>query len=42
MAKVAEPEVLAARRRTLGALVQGARAKLGKSKQDCAQQWASP
>jgi len=37
MAKVAEPEVLAARRRTLGALVQGARAKLGKSKQDCAQ-----
>jgi len=37
MAKVAEPEVVAARRRTLGALVQGARAKLGKSKQDCAQ-----
>jgi transcriptional regulator with XRE-family HTH domain len=37
MAKMAEPEVVAARRRTLGALLQGARAKLGKSKQDCAQ-----
>ncbi len=37
MAKVAEPEEVAARRHMLGALLQGARAKLGKSKQDCAQ-----
>jgi transcriptional regulator with XRE-family HTH domain len=37
MAKVAEPEEVAARRRILGALVQGTRAKLGKSKQECAQ-----
>jgi len=37
MAKVAEPEELAARRHRLGALMQGVRAKLGKSKQDCAQ-----
>jgi transcriptional regulator with XRE-family HTH domain len=37
MAKVAEPEEVAARRHLLGALLQGARAKLGKSKQDCAQ-----
>ncbi len=37
MAKVAEPEEIAARRHMLGALMQGVRAKLGKSKQDCAQ-----
>lgn len=37
MAKVVEPEEVAARRRILGAVVQGARAKLGKSKQECAQ-----
>jgi transcriptional regulator with XRE-family HTH domain len=37
MAKVAEPEEVAARRQMLGALMQGARAKLGKSKLDCAQ-----
>ncbi len=37
MATVAEPEELAARRQILGALMQGARAKLGKTKQDCAQ-----
>ncbi len=37
MATLAEPEELAARRQILGALMQGARAKLGKTKQDCAQ-----
>jgi transcriptional regulator with XRE-family HTH domain len=37
MAKTPEPEELAARRHILGALMQGARVKLGKSKQDCAQ-----
>ena len=37
MAKVAEPEEVAARRQLLGGIMQGARAKLGKSKQDCAQ-----
>jgi transcriptional regulator with XRE-family HTH domain len=37
MAKVAEPEELAARRQMLGALMQGVRAKQGKTKQDCAQ-----
>ncbi len=37
MATVAEPEEIGARRKILGALMQGARAKLGKSKQDCAQ-----
>jgi transcriptional regulator with XRE-family HTH domain len=37
MAKVAEPEEIAARRQILGALMQGVRAKQGKSKQDCAQ-----
>ncbi len=37
MAKAPEPEELAARRHILGALMQGARVKLGKSKQDCAQ-----
>jgi len=37
MAKVAEPEEIAARRNLLGALMQGARVKMGKSKQDCAQ-----
>lgn len=36
MAKVAEPEEVAARRHLLGGVMQGARAKLGKSKQDCA------
>ena len=30
MAKVAEPEEIAARRQMLGALMQGVRAKLGK------------
>ncbi|HSD82841.1 MAG TPA: helix-turn-helix transcriptional regulator [Anaerolineae bacterium] len=37
MAKVAEPEEVTARRQLLGGIMQGARAKLGKSKQDCAQ-----
>ncbi len=37
MAKVAEPEEIAARRHMLGALMQGVRAKQGKTKQDCAQ-----
>ena len=37
MSKVAEPEEIAARRNLLGALMQGARVKTGKSKQDCAQ-----
>jgi transcriptional regulator with XRE-family HTH domain len=37
MAKVAEPEEIAARRQMLGALMQGVRAKQGKTKQDCAQ-----
>src|SRR5512147_2706446 len=37
MAKVAEPEEIAARRNLLGALMQGVRVKIGKSKQDCAQ-----
>lgn len=37
MAKVPEPEELAARRHRLGTLMQGARTKLGKSKQDCAE-----
>jgi transcriptional regulator with XRE-family HTH domain len=37
MAKVVEPEEIAARRQMLGALMQGIRAKQGKSKQDCAQ-----
>ena len=37
MAKVAEPEEIAARRQILGALMQGVRAKQGKTKQDCAQ-----
>lgn len=37
MAKVAEPEEIAARRNLLGALMQGVRVKMGKSKQDCAQ-----
>jgi transcriptional regulator with XRE-family HTH domain len=37
MAKAPEPEEIAARRRVLGALMQGVRVKLGKSKQDCAQ-----
>jgi transcriptional regulator with XRE-family HTH domain len=37
MAKVAEPEEVAARRQLLGALMQGVRAKQGKTKQDCAQ-----
>jgi transcriptional regulator with XRE-family HTH domain len=37
MDKVAQPEELTARRQMLGALMRGARAKLGKSKQDCAQ-----
>jgi transcriptional regulator with XRE-family HTH domain len=40
MAKVAEPEEIAARRQILGALMQGVRAKQGKSKQDCAQAMA--
>ncbi len=37
MAKVAEPEEMSARRNLLGALMQGVRVKMGKSKQDCAQ-----
>ena len=37
MAKVVEPEEVAARRQLLGGIMQGARAKLGKSKQECAQ-----
>ena len=37
MAKVAEPEEIAARRQMLGAVMQGVRAKQGKTKQDCAQ-----
>ena len=37
MAKVAEPEEIAARRQLLGALMQGVRAKQGKTKQECAQ-----
>ncbi len=37
MAKVAEREEIAARRQLLGALMQGVRAKQGKTKQDCAQ-----
>ena len=37
MAKVAEPEEVAAHRRMVGALIQGARLKQGKTKQDCAQ-----
>jgi transcriptional regulator with XRE-family HTH domain len=37
MAKVVEPEEVAARRQMLGALMQGVRAKQGKTKQDCAQ-----
>ncbi len=37
MAKVAEPEQIAARRQLLGAVMQGVRAKQGKTKQDCAQ-----
>ncbi len=37
MAKVVEPEEIAARRQMMGALLQGVRAKLGKTKQECAQ-----
>jgi transcriptional regulator with XRE-family HTH domain len=37
MAKVAEPDEIAARRQMLGALMQGVRAKQSKTKQDCAQ-----
>jgi len=37
MAKVAEPEEIIARRHLLGGVMQGARVKLGKSRQDCAQ-----
>jgi transcriptional regulator with XRE-family HTH domain len=37
MAKAPEPEEIAARRHVLAALMQGVRAKMGKSKQDCAQ-----
>jgi transcriptional regulator with XRE-family HTH domain len=37
MVNVAEPEELTARRQMLGALMQGVRAKQGKTKQDCAQ-----
>jgi transcriptional regulator with XRE-family HTH domain len=37
MAKVVEPDEIAARRQMLGALMQGVRAKQGKTKQECAQ-----
>ena len=37
MANVADPKEIAARRNLLGALMQGARVKAGKSIQDCAQ-----
>jgi transcriptional regulator with XRE-family HTH domain len=37
MAKVVEPEEITARRQMVGALMQGVRAKQGKTKQECAQ-----